>query len=109
MELEPAEASDEEYEDDEEEADAEDEGRSGKTAAELDHDELLYEAGLFLIARERVAVSMVQREFDMSFQEATNLLDELQGQGLIGPYLGGRKRDILLTREEWTAKAHASS
>jgi S-DNA-T family DNA segregation ATPase FtsK/SpoIIIE len=61
-----------------------------------------------IIERDRVAVSLFQREFEMDFKEATALLDELQERGLIGPYLGGRHRDILLTREEWLAKVAAS-
>jgi len=32
------------------------------------------------------------------------VLDELQTMGLIGPYLGGQRRDILLTRDEWLEK-----
>jgi hypothetical protein len=39
----------------------------------------------------------------MGFQEATAILDELQEMGLIGPYLGGTRRDILMTLEEWEA------
>ncbi len=74
-----------------------------------DREELLREVGLFILDRQRVAVSMIQREFDLDFKTSTTLLDELQGRGLIGPYLGGRHRDILLTREEWMAKAQASS
>ena len=37
----------------------------------------------------------------MEFDEACELLDQLQAEGLIGPYKGGKKRDILLSEEEW--------
>ena len=50
---------------------------------------------------------MLQRRFDMSFKEATVVLDELQAMGLIGPYLGGQRRDILMTAEEWEELAAA--
>ena len=69
---------------------------------------LLYKAGLKIIELDRVAVSMFQRDFDLPFQKATEILDELQERGLIGPYLGGRHRDILLTREQWESKAPSS-
>jgi len=65
---------------------------------------LLAEIGCHLLDRGRVAVSMLQKEYGMDFEEATNALDELQRMGLIGPYLGGQRRDILLTREEWLEK-----
>ncbi|MFN0008608.1 MAG: DNA translocase FtsK [Planctomycetota bacterium] len=68
------------------------------------HAVLLAEIGCHLLDRGRVAVSMLQREYGMDFAEATKVLDELQQMGLIGPYLGGQRRDILLTREEWLEK-----
>jgi len=65
---------------------------------------LLAEIGCHLLERGRVAVSMLQKQYGMDFEEATSVLDELQRMGLIGPYLGGQRRDILLTREEWLEK-----
>lgn len=65
---------------------------------------LLAEAGCLLVERGRVAVSMLQKQYGMDFDEACKVLDELQHLGLIGPYLGGQHRDILLTREEWLEK-----
>jgi hypothetical protein len=62
------------------------------------------EVGCLFVDRGRVAVSMLQKQFDMDFEEATEVLDELQSLGLIGPYLGGQRRDILLTRDEWLEK-----
>lgn len=69
-----------------------------------DRSQLLTEIGCYLLERGRVAVSMLQKQYGMDFEEATSVLDELQRLGLIGPYLGGQRRDILLTREEWLEK-----
>jgi len=69
-----------------------------------EHSQLLAEIGCLLVDRGRVAVSMLQKQYAMDFEEATAVLDELQALGLIGPYLGGQRRDILLTREEWVEK-----
>jgi hypothetical protein len=69
-----------------------------------DRSRLLAEIGCLLLERGRVAVSMLQKQYDMDFDEATRVLDELQELGLIGPYLGGQRRDILLTRDEWLEK-----
>lgn len=69
-----------------------------------DRSQLLAEIGCHLLERGRVAVSMLQKQYGMDFEEATRVLDELQRMGLIGPYLGGQRRDILLTREEWLEK-----
>ncbi len=78
-------------------------------AAELtledDRERLVYESGCLFLDEGRVAVSMLQKRYSMDFKAATAILDELQERGLIGPYLGGKRRDILLTREEWQAQA----
>ena len=62
---------------------------------------LLGEAGCLFVDNGRVAVSMLQRQYKMEFDDACKVLDELQELGLIGPYLGGKHRDILLTRDQW--------
>jgi hypothetical protein len=63
-----------------------------------------YKAGCLFLERNRVAVSMLQREFQMDFKVATAVLDQLQDVGLIGPYLGGQRRDILMSADEWQEK-----
>ena len=68
--------------------------------AEVEASLLMQAADLFL-ERDRVAVSLLQRQFNLDFEECCSILDELQEMGLIGPYLGGNRRDILLSREEW--------
>ena len=72
-------------------------------------DDLVFKCGLLFLKQNRVAVSMLQREFGLDFKQATAVLDQLQEQGLIGPYLGGQRRDILLTAEEWRARVGAAS
>ena len=63
-----------------------------------------YRAGCLFLERNRVAVSMLQRELQMDFKVATAVLDQLQDVGLIGPYLGGQRRDILMSTDEWQEK-----
>ncbi len=72
-----------------------------------EEDELVYKAGLLILDRQRVAVSMLQREYGIDFEQATKLLDRLQAAGLIGPYLGGQRRDILLTLDQWRGRTVA--
>ena len=77
------------------------------TKVEIPIDPKVFKAGCLFVERQRVAVSMLQREFGFDFQEATEILDQLQKAGLIGPYLGGQRRDILLTLEQWKEKVGA--
>jgi hypothetical protein len=77
------------------------------STVQLSVDPKVFKAGCLFVERQRVAVSMLQREFGFDFQEATEVLDQLQRAGLIGPYLGGQRRDILLTLEQWKEKVGA--
>ena len=65
----------------------------------------MLESGNLFLEQGRVAVSLLQRRFSLEFDEACEVLDELQEVGLIGPYRGGQKRDILLSPEEWETLA----
>jgi DNA segregation ATPase FtsK/SpoIIIE-like protein len=69
---------------------------------------LLVEVGCMFVERGRVAVSMLQRQYDMDFDQACRVLDDLQEMGLIGPYMGGKNRDILLSKDQWMEKVGAA-
>ena len=69
---------------------------------------LLVEVGCMFVERGRVAVSMLQRQYDMDFDQACRVLDDLQEMGLIGPYMGGKNREILLTKDQWMEKVGAA-
>lgn len=66
-------------------------------------EKLVFDAGCLILEENRVAVSMLEKRFEIDFDRACEVLDRLQAIGLIGPYMGGRTRDILLSREEWLA------
>ena len=76
-------------------------------AASLQGDEayqdLVYRAGVLFLNEGRVAVSMLQRRFELDFKGATQILDDLQNLGLIGPYIDGKQRAFLLSAAEWDA------
>jgi hypothetical protein len=74
---------------------------AARSRAKLTLSEPVFKAGCLFVERNRVAVSMLQREFAMDFKQATEVLDQLQKAGLIGPYLGGQRRDILMSLEQW--------
>lgn len=74
-----------------------------------DVEQLVYESGLLIVEQGRVAVSMLQRRFSIDFDQACGILDQLQELGLIGPYMGGRKREILLSNEQWVEHVTTSA
>ena len=66
-----------------------------------DFEALVYESGRLFLEEQRVAVSMLQKAHGLDFKRSTAILDQLQERGLIGPYVGGHSREILMTAEEW--------
>jgi hypothetical protein len=70
-------------------------------ALEAGLDPIAFQAGLLFLDQNRVAVSMLQRHFQVDFDRACAILDQLQAAGLIGPYMGGKAREILMTKEQW--------
>jgi hypothetical protein len=82
--------------------------KKAKAVVAPEGEELVRECGLLFLEHGRVAVSLLQRTFDLDFDSACEVLDELQERGLIGPYLGGQRRDILLTADEWLERVPSS-
>ncbi|MFT7170374.1 MAG: hypothetical protein ACI80K_003522 [Paracoccaceae bacterium] len=73
-----------------------------------DDGQRLLDAGRLIVNKDRAAVSVIQKGFDVEFAEACSILEELFGAGLIGPYQEGKKRAILLSLVEWEGRfAHS--
>ena len=77
------------------------------TSSERVTDDVIYASGKLFLERDRVAVSMLQREFNLDFDESCEVMDHLQEMGLIGPYVGGHRRDILMTKDQWMERVTA--
>ncbi len=78
--------------------------KAAKIAVPDDPEELLVAAGRLFLSEQRVAVSMLQKTYGLDFKRSTAILDELQERGLIGPFIGGHSRAILMTENEWLAQ-----
>ena len=69
--------------------------------SKLNLDKNFYEAGMFVIEKNKCSIAMLQRVFHISFDKAVNLIDQLELYGVIGPEEGVCPRKILLDVNEF--------
>ena len=83
----------------EEAAEGADEKEKGKGKASQ-QDELLEKAVDLVLATGQASTSGVQRRFRIGYTRAGRLIDTMEELGIVGPNVGSKPRDILVTKEE---------
>jgi S-DNA-T family DNA segregation ATPase FtsK/SpoIIIE len=63
-------------------------------------DELFPEAARVVVRTSTASVSMLQRHFKIGYARAGRLIDLLEQAGVIGPHLGSKPREVLMTKED---------
>lgn len=85
----------------------------GPAAAESDSqddfDELLPAAVEVILETKQASVSMLQRRLKLGYSRAARIVDEMEEQGIVGPFEGSKPRQVLITREQWQEKQMRSS
>jgi S-DNA-T family DNA segregation ATPase FtsK/SpoIIIE len=46
---------------------------------------------------------MLQRRLKLGYARAARIVDEMENLGIVGPYMGSKPRNILITKEQWEA------
>ncbi|MCL2064397.1 MAG: FtsK/SpoIIIE domain-containing protein [Candidatus Cloacimonetes bacterium] len=63
-------------------------------------DDLFPEAARVIVSTNLASVSMLQRHFKIGYARAGRLIDLLERAGVIGPHLGSKPREVLMTKED---------
>ncbi|MBR4692668.1 MAG: DNA translocase FtsK [Oscillospiraceae bacterium] len=89
---------------------------SGKKASEEDEDaedsgdldELFNEAVEVVLDSGMASVSMLQRRLKLGYSRAARIVDQMEEQGIVGPFEGSKPRAVLMSRDEWAARLGGS-
>jgi len=68
-------------------------------------DDPLYEDAVRVILQSgRGSASLLQRALSVGYTRASRLIDIMTEQGVLGPFVGSKAREVMLTVEEWEAQ-----
>jgi S-DNA-T family DNA segregation ATPase FtsK/SpoIIIE len=71
--------------------------KGGSDAPESEYDEYLYQAGCFIIDKQKSSIGGLQRQFRVGFNRAARIMDQLSEFGVVGPEEGTKPRQVLMT------------
>ena len=64
---------------------------------------------LFVSAPEKASISALQRHLGLGFAKAGRLMDTLEQKGIVGPHMGSKPRNVLVTKAQWYEMSAMSS
>ena len=58
-------------------------------------DELLEDVRNLIIEIQQASVSLIQRRFSIGYERASKIMDQLEKDGVVGPFEGSKERKVL--------------
>lgn len=74
-------------------------GGGGNGGPISDLDPYFEEAAHAIVISQQGSTSMIQRRFSIGYNRAGRLMDQLEQAGIVGPAMGSKPRDVLITDE----------
>lgn len=74
---------------------------SSAAADSSDGDNLLPDAIECVIEAGQASTSYLQRKLKVGYARAARLIDEMEENGIIGPFEGSKPRNVLISRQQW--------
>jgi len=77
-----------------------DDGEGSGEAVDLNHlDPLFDECAQMVVATGQGSTSMIQRKFQIGYNRAGRIMDQLEAAGIVGPYSGSKARAVLISSD----------
>ncbi|WP_338970417.1 DNA translocase FtsK [Spiroplasma endosymbiont of Labia minor] len=64
------------------------------------NDEMYEQIKEFVIREQKASTSLLQRKFQLGYNRAARIIDELEAEGIIGPQNGSKPREVFLRYED---------
>ena len=64
-------------------------------------DEMLPKAIEVVIEAQSASTTLLQRKLKLGYARAARIIDDLETNGIIGPYEGAKPRKVLITKQQW--------
>ena len=81
--------------------------QSSSRPSSADKDERYLEAVEVIVGQQRGSATLLQRSLAVGYTRATRLLELMEDDAIVGPFVGSKSREVLLTLEEWHARREA--
>ena len=83
--------------------------QSSSRPASADRDDRYNEAVEVIVGQQRGSATLLQRSLAVGYTRATRLLELMEDDGIVGPFVGSKSREVMLTLEEWHARLEADA
>ncbi len=81
------------------ESDIDDSSADKKEVDMSKKDSLFDEVARYVVSSQQGSVSNIQRNFEIGFNRAGRIVDQLEASGIVGPQKGSKPRDVLIATE----------
>ena len=81
--------------------------QSSSRSSSADKDDRYHEAVEVIVGQQRGSATLIQRSLSVGYTRATRLLELMEEDSIVGPFVGAKSREVLLTLDEWHARREA--
>ena len=74
---------------------------SSASSGAVSDDEMMEEAIKLVVENGQASTSLLQRRLRLGYARAGRLIDEMEQMGIVGPHVGSKSREVLLSYQQW--------